>query len=390
VGTDWCFLLATKHKTHNLQVIKCFVRTQLRHRVHNLRLTSNHMTSSAVYRIIQQSSQTSQHEQVSILNMSFTGRMAVDPPKQMPQNAELQINRTHSACNSDSLYHDLQCSHRVKTRYYEGCGANCSKQTGNSCGTAFICTICVTAKVRVEVLLASLSLDLSVSYTDPDHREKIKAIAQKEIDELIYKRHRPTTVVPKLDPMLQFFHEIPGAEDNGDFLSELGGSEPARKYKRPGLAARLPINTRWNPYDLRLSYGCVLARARSANTTNLHYDRMARLMGEAQNIVSSRHVERTARVTHMMVGNEASSGLDTGNLNLSQLQAGRHTHASAGPQSHPQGGLEMSQPHPAQPGPSNRGVQPTMINGAPNISEDAASRAVRQILEGLSLDDRTL
>jgi hypothetical protein len=44
------------------------------------------------------------------------------------------------------LYHQLLCSHRVRTDLVEDCGANCVEPFGNSSDPAFICIECVQAE----------------------------------------------------------------------------------------------------------------------------------------------------------------------------------------------------------------------------------------------------
>jgi hypothetical protein len=44
------------------------------------------------------------------------------------------------------LYHQLLCSHRIRTDLVEDCGANCVEPYGNISGPAFICNECVQAE----------------------------------------------------------------------------------------------------------------------------------------------------------------------------------------------------------------------------------------------------
>jgi hypothetical protein len=137
------------------------------------------------------------------------------------------LYRTHDVCNEDSLYHDIQCHHRVKTTLYEGCGSNCTKGGEQ---TPFICVVCVTEKVRMEISLAGLSLNTDDALKD--HESRAEEIAHREMQQLALQHHRLTMAVPKLEPALQFFSEIPGALDDGGFLREPGQHE--QKFKRPG------------------------------------------------------------------------------------------------------------------------------------------------------------
>jgi hypothetical protein len=44
------------------------------------------------------------------------------------------------------LYHQLLCSHRIRTDLVEDCGVNCVEPFGNSSGSAFVCNECVQAE----------------------------------------------------------------------------------------------------------------------------------------------------------------------------------------------------------------------------------------------------
>jgi hypothetical protein len=44
------------------------------------------------------------------------------------------------------LYHQLLCSHRIRTDLVEDCGSNCVEPYGNTSGPAFICNECVQAE----------------------------------------------------------------------------------------------------------------------------------------------------------------------------------------------------------------------------------------------------
>ncbi|KAF2024339.1 hypothetical protein EK21DRAFT_78949 [Setomelanomma holmii] len=45
------------------------------------------------------------------------------------------------------LYHQLLCSHRVRTDFVEDCGANCVEPFGQVVTTAFVCNECIQAEV---------------------------------------------------------------------------------------------------------------------------------------------------------------------------------------------------------------------------------------------------
>ncbi|KAF2786009.1 hypothetical protein K505DRAFT_330644 [Melanomma pulvis-pyrius CBS 109.77] len=163
------------------------------------------------------------------------------------------VAHTSSACNLDSRYHDLKCGHRVRTTYPDNCGDNCKSPQGEG-NTKFICQVCVTSEVRTLIQLEDLGLSSSNGTTTDEaeevsREEKILQIAKKEIDKLIRENCRVCQNVEKLHPLLQFYSEIAGAEDEGGFMSPPpptpGRMRPHSRRNtinaRPRLRSRSPM-----------------------------------------------------------------------------------------------------------------------------------------------------
>lgn len=148
---------------------------------------------------------------------------------------------TSSTCNLDSCYHDLKCGHRIKTTYPDHCGGNCKSPQGMG-NTEFICQACVTGEVRTLIQLQGLDLnsDKDKVMSGPkevSREETILQIAKKKIDKLIRKNRRICQGVEKLDPVLQFYSEISGAEEEGGFTS-IPQPTPGRKRPRSRAPGR--------------------------------------------------------------------------------------------------------------------------------------------------------
>ena len=63
-----------------------------------------------------------------------------------PQSTSTSFNNIRSkrfAPCQGRLYHQLLCSHRIRTDLVEDCGSNCVEPFGNSTGPAFVCNECV-------------------------------------------------------------------------------------------------------------------------------------------------------------------------------------------------------------------------------------------------------
>lgn len=161
----------------------------------------------------------------------------------LPENSH-KLQDTHAPCGPLSFFHDLRCGHRVKTEYQESCGTTCEKSKGHM---PFICPKCTANRVRVEMDIAGLTIieddDQTMRDDDPSRAEQIKAIAEKEIAKLVKEHHRLAFAVPKLEPKLQFLNEIPGAQEDGGFVEDAledaveKEQEPAVKLKRPTICA---------------------------------------------------------------------------------------------------------------------------------------------------------
>ncbi|KAF2683613.1 hypothetical protein K458DRAFT_389529 [Lentithecium fluviatile CBS 122367] len=277
---------------------------------------------------------------------------------QTPFVNQEHIDDTHSACNEQSLYHDIKCKHRVKTRYYEGCGQNCTKPDGHS---PFICPECVTELVRAGMRLEDMSLAESAFDTNADREARVKVIARKEIDRLVFRRHRPTVVVPRLDPRLQFFNEISEAQENGGFLKEPEENEPKR-YKRPGQGARLPRAAMvglgfQKPHRQRLA---------PARPPEYH---IPQLDGRTKAVDNG--TAKHANPGRLMKWGPA--GVAVGDVDMGDLKPGG----------------QKRKRNPPRADPTRFGVQPVNAR-IPDAAEDDASRVVREILNVLSLEDRNL
>lgn len=69
----------------------------------------------------------------------------------IPQSNSSPFNNVRSkrfAPCQGRLYHQLLCSHRVRTDLVEDCGANCVEPFGNISGPSFICHECVQAEAN--------------------------------------------------------------------------------------------------------------------------------------------------------------------------------------------------------------------------------------------------
>jgi hypothetical protein len=278
-------------------------------------------------------------------------------------------NRTHAPCNAQSLYHDIRCGHRVQTQY-SSCGTNCTKPAEH---TPFICTVCVTTNVRVLMELEGLSLHSFLFSVDADREAKINEIAQKQIEDLIMRNHRPTAVVSKLDPVVQFFSEI------GGFQQEPEKDEPNRRYKRPGKAARLVPPTAGFRVDKAREQGRGRARPLTQQTPQLGGKTM--VVGSRQHIIPY----NVFRDPEMSV-RSGPSGLVVGDTPIDKLEPSVPTKADG----------QNNKPRTRVKSPSQFGDL-SIRHRAPNVQNnhkvnirkdlcgDDADRAVRRALESLSL-----
>jgi hypothetical protein len=67
-------------------------------------------------------------------------------PQPLPASTFNNIRTKRFAPCQGRLYHQLQCSHRIRTDLVEDCGANCVEPYGNVIDTAFICHECIQAE----------------------------------------------------------------------------------------------------------------------------------------------------------------------------------------------------------------------------------------------------
>jgi|SRR5690242_1144664 len=64
------------------------------------------------------------------------------PPRTTPTSFNNIRSKRFAPCQG-RLYHQLLCSHRIRTDLVEDCGSNCVEPFGNSTGSAFICNECI-------------------------------------------------------------------------------------------------------------------------------------------------------------------------------------------------------------------------------------------------------
>ncbi|KAF2241299.1 hypothetical protein BU26DRAFT_586498 [Trematosphaeria pertusa] len=147
------------------------------------------------------------------------------------------ISETHRPCAPLSPYHDLSCpgNHRIRTPYNEDCGPNCktpyvsSSQTETSLLSecAFVCPVCFAAELKAHIAEKGVKEKNSDQVMDPSVREgRIREMTQEKIGELIAAGHRICEEAPKVDPVLQFYNEFPEAQEGGGFLQS--PQKPAR------------------------------------------------------------------------------------------------------------------------------------------------------------------
>lgn len=145
------------------------------------------------------------------------------------------IERFNTPCNLDSCYHDLKCGHRVKTAWPDHCGPNCKASGFQADGLSFICEPCVIEDVRIALDIAELVLksggDLEMANAATMSRAELAlVIAKKQTAALKAKHQRVCLVVEKLDPLLQYYAEIPEAQIEGGLLAT---PKTKHAYKRP-------------------------------------------------------------------------------------------------------------------------------------------------------------
>ena len=293
-----------------------------------------------------------------------------------------QFNRTHTPCNPESLYHDISCGHRVKTAHYSICGSNCIDPSRQ---TPFICPVCVTDEVRTLMVLNGLSLESPIFSDNTLRDAKIEAIAQEKIDDLIYHHHhRPTVVVQKLDPLLQFYSEIDGAQDDGGFCAESAKNEPKRKYKRPekGLRGLEPSTD-----------GFRVQKGRGQGNNRMHF-----LLGQLpgwgvktktakykQRKVSNRALETSKAANLRTLVRTGPDGVTIGDMPISQLQPGIPTKVDTKQEktsSSPAHAAQLQKQPFDKPGSNIRNGK---SKESTDTQEDDATRTVRRILEKMTL-----
>jgi hypothetical protein len=175
---------------------------------------------------------------------------------------EQDFKDKYSACNPSSLYHDLQCGHRVQTEYTASCGVLCVRPVQ---GKPFICMTCLTGVVRAEVALDGLSLnplrDIDMLGVGPTEEDKVRYFANKYVAAMIKKGHRASKkTVPKLEePLLQFFDQFMQEEGLGGLQDERVKEKVVKPRKRrPSVSSKKPA--RATPYSRPGNKGVPLSK----------------------------------------------------------------------------------------------------------------------------------
>lgn len=75
-----------------------------------------------------------------------TRPLAAATSRPTPDSAFNHLRTKRFAPCHGRLYHQLLCSHRIRTDLVEDCGANCVEPYGSAIGVAFICNECVDAE----------------------------------------------------------------------------------------------------------------------------------------------------------------------------------------------------------------------------------------------------
>lgn len=71
---------------------------------------------------------------------------SLGPPQPIAATTSNNVRTKRFAPCQGRLYHQLLCSHRIRTDLVEDCGENCVEPYGNTISTAFICNACLDAE----------------------------------------------------------------------------------------------------------------------------------------------------------------------------------------------------------------------------------------------------
>ncbi|KAH9870063.1 hypothetical protein J1614_006985 [Plenodomus biglobosus] len=163
--------------------------------------------------------------------------------KDREADAKQDFENKYSACKKDSLYHDLQCGHRVQTEYSRECGISCAQPTQ---GRPLICTACIVDVVRAEVALEELSITQSSNTTMTGvfstKEEKVKKFADLYVSRELREGYGRCKVVQKLeDARMQFFEAFMQEDGFGGVEDQQEASPP--RAPDQNSARKLPGNT---------------------------------------------------------------------------------------------------------------------------------------------------
>lgn len=122
------------------------------------------------------------------------------------------------------LYHQLLCSHRIRTDLVEDCGANCVEPFGNSIATSFVCNECVQAeaihiweqrKAQHNASYPPMN-QMSKEQYDQYYLEHRQLEAEYARDRKIYEMKLKTTTRPS-----NICSTLEASKDEVDFATEL-------------------------------------------------------------------------------------------------------------------------------------------------------------------------
>jgi len=286
---------------------------------------------------------------------------------------------TRAPCDPCSgLLHDIECGHRVKTRYYEYCGINCTRPGVEA---PFICPLCVATYVRLQMELEGLSLTSSAFSVHAEREARIDAIVQKELDDLIMRDYRPTIAVPKREPVVQFFAEIEGFQDEPE------KEESNRKYKRPGKGVRCPSSTSGFRVGKPRRQG--RARARPLTHQTLQLGGRTRMVEGQQQIIPHHALRNANHWNPGLLVRSDSSDVLIGDTPMRELEPGVSTKVG-GQYTKPRPPVASSTQFRGQPTRTPAPNVPSSVldNVAEHRNEDDAGGAVRQAIDRLTLDNK--
>jgi hypothetical protein len=151
------------------------------------------------------------------------GSTATAPQSAAPSTFNNVRSKRFAPCQG-RLYHQLLCSHRIRTDLVEDCGGNCVEPYGTSIATAFICNECVQAeaikvweqrKAQHNALYPPINL-MSKDQYDQYYLEHRQLEAEYARDRKIYERELKATTRPS-----NICSALEASKDEVDFATEL-------------------------------------------------------------------------------------------------------------------------------------------------------------------------